>query len=122
MLVPGFNGKPGASDAGAAEFLDFLLSRSPHERQTLYRRGLDLLNDAARARFGNRFADLDDASQLLAPLKQAWTYAGSPDELTRFLFAVKDDTLHATMSSREWAAASTGRRGGGMGYYWYALD
>ena len=122
MLVPAFNGKPGASDAGAAEFLDFLLSRSPHERQTLYRRGLDLLNDASRARYGNRFADVDDAAQLLAPLKEAWMYAGSTDDLTRFLMAAKDDALHATMSSREWAAASTGRRGGGMGYYWYALD
>ncbi|HLJ45432.1 MAG TPA: gluconate 2-dehydrogenase subunit 3 family protein [Bryobacteraceae bacterium] len=122
MLVPAFDGKPGAAEAGAAEFLDFLLSRSPQERQVLYRRGLDLLNQESRARYGNRFADLDDATQLLSHLKETWTFSGPSDELARFLIAAKEDTLHATISSREWAAASTGRRGAGMGFYWYALD
>ena len=125
LLFPAADPKPGAKEAGVAAFLDFLISRSPQERQTLYRRGLDRLNADARARFHVAFADVSStqAAELLAPLRTPWTYQGPSDQFARFLTSAKEDVLRATVNSREWAAAATGRRGGsGIGSYWYSLD
>jgi hypothetical protein len=103
---------PPSKDAGVAEFLDFLIAQSPKPRQTMYRRGLDRLG-----------ASPGETAALLAVLREPWTYQGPVDEFAQFLAAVKEDTLRATINSRQWAAASTGRRGGsGIGTYWYALD
>src|SRR5438477_845142 len=56
VLVPPVNGKPGASDASVPEFLDFLLSESPHARQELYKAGLDHLDYEARRPIAEDFA------------------------------------------------------------------
>lgn len=118
VLVPAADPKPGAKQAGVAAFLDFLIGGSPRERQALYQHGLDRL-------IAESFADTPPAraAELLAPLRAPWTYQGPADEFARFLVSAKDDVLRATVNSREWAAASTGRRGGsGIGTYWYSLD
>jgi Gluconate 2-dehydrogenase subunit 3 len=39
-VFPSIDGRPGAIEAHAPEFLDFLISQSPAPRQALYRRGL----------------------------------------------------------------------------------
>src|SRR5438876_12037288 len=39
VILPSINGAPGASEARAAEFLDFLVGQSLPEKQTLYRNG-----------------------------------------------------------------------------------
>ncbi len=126
VIMPRMGDNPGALDAAAPEFLDFLLSQSPAERQTLYRTGLDLLNTGARKRFNKAYADLsaDQTGQLLAPLKEKWTYDPPADPLARFLWAAKTDIRTATTNSKEYALAnSAGRRGGaGMGLYWFPLD
>lgn len=127
LLMPASNGMPGAVEAGAPEFLDFLIGESPDDRKALYRAGLDALNAQAKKRFGKLYADLDDAqsSDLLAPLRQPWTYDEPADPLARFLRAAKSDVRAATMNSREYnaAAAPSGqRRFGGSGLYWYPLD
>src|SRR5450432_2185063 len=41
LLMPGINGTPGALEAKAPEFLDFLISESPAGRQQVYQAGLD---------------------------------------------------------------------------------
>lgn len=125
LLVPAMTPKPGAKEAGVAEFLDFLVRRSPRDRQVLYQGGLDRLNRESQARFSRPFTEVTavQASELLAPLREPWTFQGPSGELARFLAAVKDDALRATVSSREWADASSGRRGGrGIGAYWYSLE
>lgn len=126
LLMPSLNDLPGALDAKAAEFLDFLLSKSPAERQRLYRVGLDTLNAQAQKRFSKPFADLNEtqASELLAPLRQAWTYVPPTEPFARFLREAKADVRAATLNSYEYntASAASGRRGGGMGQYWYPLD
>lgn len=125
LLVPASESRPGAKEAAAPEFLDFLIERSPSERQELYRRGLDRLNAESRRRFGKSFADVagTQASELLAPLEHAWTFEAPADDFARFLASAKEDVLRATVNSREWAAASTGRRAGrGMGTYWYSME
>src|SRR5712671_223791 len=52
ILVPPRQNLPGAMEAEAAEFLDFLISQSPVDRQTLYRAGVVQLNAHAQSRFG----------------------------------------------------------------------
>ena len=124
--MPAAGETPGAKEAGVAEFLDFLISESPPDRQALYRDGLDKLNAEARARYCKPFAELSvsDIDTLLAPLRETWTYSGPADPFARFLRAVKPDVMEATMNSREWstARAKRGRRGGGLGMYWYPIE
>ncbi len=126
LLVPPFNGKPGATQAGAPEFLDFLISRSPSNRQLLYRQGLDNLNKEAQRRFRSSFAQLSDAQAalLLKPLSDAWAFRNSNEGPTSFLHAAKLDILRATFNSREWTGAqSPGQRGsGGVSTYWFSLE
>ena len=106
LLVPAVNGKPGAVDSGVPEFLDFLISESPPDRQALYRKGL---------------AQFESEAQLAA-LHQPWTFDGPADPFARFVETLKQDVLRATLNSREWIAASAGRRGSGVGTYWYSLE
>lgn len=126
ILMPPMNGAPGALDAKAAEFLDFLIGASPVDRQQLYRAGLDALNAGAATRYLKPFAALDatQAGVLLAPMHARWTFEPPVDPLARFLVAAKQDVRTATVNSREYntANAGGGRRTGGGGLYWYPLD
>lgn len=126
ILMPPLNSLPGALDVGAPEFLDFLISKSPADRKQLYTGGLNALNAQATRRFGKPFAEVSEtqAAELLAPLRQPWTYEPPADPLARFLWEAKQDVRTATMNSREYATAGSagGRRGGGIGQYWYPLD
>ena len=126
VLMPAAGDSPGAKDAGVAQFLDFLISASPADRQAQYRDGLDKLNTDARSRYGKGFAELAPAQidTLLAPLREAWTYAAPADPLAQFLGAAKMDVMHATMNSRPWseARAKRSRRASGLGMYWYPIE
>ena len=127
ILMPRIGDVPGAIEAGAPEFLDFLISQSPNDRQALYRDGLDALNHAIKKRHSKTFADVnaEEAASLLAPLRKQWTFDPPSDPLARFLWAAKQDVRTATVNSREYtiaAASGGGRRGSGVGLYWYPLD
>ncbi len=126
ILVPPMQKLPGAVEAEAAEFLDFLIGQSPTDRQTLYRDGVARLNKEARSRFGKPFADLAsaDADAILAPLREPRTYAGPTDPFARFLRAAKDDFRAATLNSRQWAMASSGagRRASALNTYWFPIE
>jgi hypothetical protein len=126
VLMPAAADSPGAKEAGAAEFLDFLLSESPADRQALYRDGIDKLNAEARGHYGKPYAKLAAAEidALLAPLHEPWTYTSAADPLAAFLQAAKLDVMHATMNSREWsiARAKGSRKAGWMGTYWYPIE
>jgi len=126
ILMPAANGGPGALDANAPEFLDFLLAESPADRQQLYRAGLDGLNAQATHRFAKPFAELAmaQADELLAPLRARWTYQPPADPAGRFLLTAKLDLRTATLNSLEWNASARpgGRRGGPAGLYWRPID
>jgi hypothetical protein len=129
VLMPPVKNNPGALDAGAPEFLDFLISVSPGERQKLYRDGLDALNAQAKKQFGKSFAEVDgaQAGTILKPLLVVieWPQDLPKDPLKHFVAQVHQDLRTATMNSREWAAvgASSGRRRfGGTGLYWNPID
>ena len=122
ILQPAVNGTPGAIEAKAPEFLDFLIGESPADRKQLYRDGLDALAKAG-------FTDADPArsASILAPLRAPWTYEQPADPLARFLRAAKQDIRTATVNSREYntagaAAGGGSRRFGAQGLYWVSLD
>ena len=124
LLVPKSEHRPGAADAKAAEFLDFLIAQSGHARQVLYSNGLDRLQLESGKRFNRRFEDItaEQADGLLAPLRTL--PAGHGSSLEEFLWAVRGDLLAATLNSREYAEAQTaaGRRASGTGTYWYPIE
>lgn len=124
-IAPALNGIPGAEAAGAAEFLDFLLSESPQIRQQLYTSGLDELNRRARQQFNVSFAETkpDQTHSLLMPLRQNWS-ADTGDQFSVFLRTAKDDILQATQNSYEWIRVVSKRVRGasGVGAYWRSID
>jgi hypothetical protein len=129
LLVPPLKGSIGALDCDAVEFVDFLISSSPADRQQLYKGGLDALNTAAHKQFGKGFGDLDkaQADTILRPLVVAvpWIYDPPKDPLKHFVFQAHQDIRMATRNSQEAAAAlaNSGRRGlGGAGLYWNPID
>ena len=126
LILPAINGTPGALDARAPEFLDFLLGESPADRQKLYRDGLEALNAQSRRKFSKAFADLDatQADQVLAPLHKPWTYADPVDPLAAFLRAAKADILTATANSREWISvvSQRNRNASGTAIYWKPVE
>ena len=123
LMPPGAGGagSPGALDAGAPEFLDFLIGASDAARQRVYRSGLDALNAQARKNFNKSFSDLDasQAESLMSALHQPWGYQPPADPAAEFLQSAKQDVRTATLNSREY---SVGRRFAGSGLYWYPLD
>jgi hypothetical protein len=126
ILVPARQNLSGAVETEAAEFLDFLIGQSPADRQTLYRDGVAQLNAQARSRYGRPFAEVTaaGADSILAPLREAWTYQDPADPFARFLRAAKDDFLKATVNSRPWAMAASGRNrsASGLNTYWFPIE
>ncbi len=126
ILVPSSSGRPGSREANSPKFLEFLLSCSPNDRQTLYRNGLDGLNTEARKLHAKAFADLtaEQAGPILKPIEAAWTYAGPSDPFAQFLLAAKEDFLRATVNSHAHATAMAGvsRGSSGLGYYWFPIE
>jgi hypothetical protein len=132
MMMPPMKGNPGALDAKAPEFLDFLISVSPRDRQDLYLDGLDDLNAEAQRKFAKAFAQLDaqQADGILKPLMVArpWAQDRPSEPIKDFVSQVHDDLRTATMNSREWAEASakSGRRftrgSQSRGFLWKPID
>jgi hypothetical protein len=126
IMMPSLPDSPGADEAGAAEFLDFLIGVSPADRVTLYKTGLDRLNAEAHRRYSKPFAEITgaQAEPILAPLLAPWTYKGPSDPFAAFLLAAKHDLMTATTNSREYITVVSQRRrsGGGVGQYWYPID
>jgi hypothetical protein len=126
IVMPAEQDTPGATEAGAAEFLDFLIGVSPAPRVALYKTGLDRLNSDAQQRYHKSFSELtaDQAAPILAPLRAAWSYKTPSDPFAAFLLAAKNDLLTATTNSREYIAVVSQRRrsAGGVGLYWYPIE
>jgi hypothetical protein len=132
VLLPPMKNNPGAIEAGAPEFLDFLISVSPEERQKIYLTGLDGLQVQAREKFQKSFSDLDaqQVDTIIRPLLvvRPWDQDFPDDPLKSFVAQIHEDLRNATMNSREWAEAaeksghhfSRGFRT--SGYYWAPID
>jgi hypothetical protein len=127
LLVPPYNGMPGANQAEAPEFLVFLIGNSPGEKWDLYRNGLGLLNRYSQERFHVDFAETtqQQADQILAPLREPWSYhAALNKDFRAFLLAAKRDLLRATVNSRIYieTVSQFRRPRNASAYYWFAID
>jgi hypothetical protein len=103
ILIPAYDGRPGAREARAAEFLDFLLSESPASLQRQYRAGLASFRATGEA-------------GLAKEIGKATPYG-------KFLTVAKVAFYRATLNSREYAEAmsSRSRAATGVGNYWLPL-
>lgn len=132
VLMPPLKNNPGATEAKAPEFLDFLLSASLEDRQKLYLTGLDGLEMQSIDKFHKSFCDLDaqQVDAILKPLLVArpWPEDLPSDPMQNFIAQVHEDLRTATMNSREWAAAAEksghlfSRGARTSGYYWKPID
>lgn len=113
-LIPAYDGRPGAKEAEAAEFLDFLLSQSPADAQALYKQGIATYQL-------RRKAGVDAA---LKELATPWSYQGPTAPYGKFLQAAKQAFYQATVNSRQWAEAmsSRSRSASGVGSYWLPVE
>jgi hypothetical protein len=130
ILMPPIKNQPGAIDAHAPEFLDFLISRSPVPAQKLYCKGLDGLNASAEKHFRKAFGDLDakQADSIIRPLlvARAWDREEPKDAMQHFMTQAHQDLRAATMNSAEWAASGSasgrGRFNSSQRQYWKPID
>jgi hypothetical protein len=127
VLLPPLKGFPGALDAGAPEFLDFLISVSPPDRQQMYVSGLDRLDAEARRDFGLPFVALSasQADELIRPWLRTWMTDHPPTEpYARFINLAHSDIRTATINSKPWSDATTAdaERRTEDGLYWYPVD
>jgi hypothetical protein len=127
IIAPAWDNKPGATEAAAAEFLDFLVGCSPEARVELYKNGLDELNRRAGQQFGKAFAAIApaQADSLLAPLRERWSYGrAAKNDFDAFLLAAKDDLLRATANSRPYidAVSQERRPRNASNFFWYPIS
>lgn len=126
LLLPPINGYPGAIDAAAPEFLDFLISISPADRQRMYQSGLDRLDSDAKKQFNQPFAALQpaEADQIIRPQLRAWMNDHPPtDAYAHFINLAHSDIRTATVNSQPWndAATAAGKKSE-AGLYWFPVD
>ena len=127
VLMPPMKGFPGALDAGAPEFLDFLIGASPRSRRQMYLEGLDWLDGEANRKFAVPFAKVTDAQAdaLIRPWLRTWMAEQGPTELhAGFINQAHSDIRTATANSQVWneAARAGGYRSSGVDLYWYPVD
>jgi len=126
ILQPSYKGYPNSSQAGAPEFLDFLIGVSPKDQQEMYTSGLDRLDREANQKFNKPFAELTDsqADQLIRPLLKPWMNEHPPtDPYEKFMSLVQNDVRAATVNSQPWSEASikAGKQPS-VDLYWYPID
>lgn len=127
ILVPPYRDHPGAIDAGAPEFLDFLVGVSPADRQQMYQSGLDRLDAEAKQKFGVEFvsASSSQADQLIRPWLRTWMEDHPPaDGFAQFINRAHSDIRAATINSQAWSDAETaaGRPAPQPEVFWYPVD
>jgi len=127
ILQPPYKSYPGAIEAGAPEFLDFLIGVSPVDRQQMYSSGLDRLESDAQRSFQKPFAALDDgqADKLIRPHLKAWLNDHPPAEpYARFINVAQEEIRLATINSAAWsdAAQAAGQRTPNIDLYWYPVE
>ena len=125
IFEPSTPDTPGARESRSAEFLDFLVSQSPHPRQSLYRAGLDRLNTEAMRHYSRPFSSLEppQSTVILEPLHRPWTYETPSDSFEQFLREAKADILQATRNSYQFisAVSKRSRAASGVGEFWYPM-
>jgi hypothetical protein len=127
LLMPPMKGHPGATEACAPEFLDFLVGASPADRQQTYQSGLDWLNAEAGKQFGVAFASTSavQADKLIRPWLRTWIQDHPPMEgIAHFINLAHSDIRTATHNSQAWSDAeiAAGRPAPAPDVFWYPVE
>ncbi len=126
VLVPAYNGYPGAIEAGTPKFLDFLIGISPPERQRMYQSGLDRLNAEATQKFSVSFSEVsaEQADHLIRPWMRTWMADNPPTEpYANFINVAHLDIREATQNSQAWSDAQHIKgQSPRVDLYWYPVD
>jgi hypothetical protein len=127
VFMPPRKGYPGSEEAGAPEFLDFLIGVSGEDRQQMYKSGLNKLDEEATHKFGMQFANLSapQIDELIRPWLRTWMPDHPPTELfARFINVAHSDLRAATINSQAWneKAKDEGHRAEGVQRYWFPVD
>ena len=126
VLMPPWKKYPGAIEAGAPEFLDFLIGTSPADRQQTYRAGLDRLDADARKSGAASFAaaSAEQADAVIRPGLRVWMNDHAPSEpFAYFINTVHSDIRTATVNSQAWSeAAALDGQESEKGLYWFPVD
>lgn len=111
VLMPGKADSPGATDAGAARYVDLLLAMEDATYyeipawRALYVAGLAMLSGACSARFGKALDQLDPAQrlQLVTDLARG-KLAGFPDPAwqTRFFSVLRGHCIEGCFADPRW--------------------
>jgi hypothetical protein len=101
MIVPKDDRSGSASDAGAPEFIDFIVLEQP-ERQTAMRGGLVWLDTECRRRFDAAFLECTDAQRRQVLDDIAWPQKARPEmgHGVRFFTSLRDLVATGFWSSR----------------------
>jgi gluconate 2-dehydrogenase gamma chain len=93
IIIPS-DGTPGATEAGVAEFIDFMVANEP-ERQYDFRTGLTWLNVDAEQVSGKRFLELtaEQQTSLLEPLGFKDKARPGEDDGRRFFHVMREYTV-----------------------------
>ncbi len=93
IIIPTDEQSPGAHDAGVIRYLDLLTAAMPPDRQDLWRRGIEAVDEAARERFQQSFSECTRTQQE-ALLSVVAAHEGAPQNmLERFFELVKNATV-----------------------------
>ena len=127
VLVPPLGDKPGAVQAEAPAFLDFLVGSSPADRGQMYRSGLDWLDAEAKKQFSRPFAQLEtaQADRILQPWMRTWMPDHPPIEAhADFINIAHSDIRAATVNSKAWSdtPSSPAQESTPVGLYWYPIE
>jgi gluconate 2-dehydrogenase gamma chain len=95
QIIPADDRSPGAHDAGVADYLDYVLSRSPAGAQQVWTDGLAALDQASRAQAGRPFASATPAQQVAVLTEAAKNEFSPSTPLEHFFTEAKAQTIFA---------------------------
>ena len=100
LIIPS-DGTPGAREAGASEFIDFMVANTPVV-QTQFREGLKWMDAQARKLFGRAFLNLglDQQNKLLEPLAYKNRYRPGEEDGRKFFALIRTYTVMGFYTSR----------------------
>lgn len=101
MILPKDSRSGSASEAGAPEFIDYLIAEQT-DRQTAIRGGLMWLDNRSRARFDKSFLDCADADRRSVLDEIAWPRLAKPEvsQGARFFTTMRDLVATGFWTSR----------------------
>ena len=101
MIIPRDGRSGGASDAGAPEFIDYLIARQA-DRQVALRGGLNWLDNECRKRFDKTFLQAADADRRKVLDDIAWPKRAAPEfrQGARFFTTMRDLVATGFWSSK----------------------